>query len=42
MTEEMVIKHLNGNIFVSNDEFEYNSKTYKGAIFTLILPIQIN
>lgn len=39
MTEEMVLKHLKGNIIVSNDEYEYKSKKYIGAIFTIILPI---
>ena len=37
MTEEIIIKHLNGEIFVENKEFIYEGKSYKGALFRIIL-----
>ncbi len=39
MTEEMIIKHMYGTISVENNEFEFESKSYKGACFTVTLPI---
>ncbi len=41
MSEEIVKKHLKGNIFVSNDSFNYDGKNYHGAVFKIILPLNI-
>ena len=38
MTEEIIVKHMNGNIEVDNIEFGYNNKEYIGAIFRIALP----
>ena len=35
MTEEIIVKHLNGQIIVENKEFMYNNKNHKGAEFKL-------
>jgi len=40
MTEEIVTKHMKGEISVSNEEFEYKDKNYKGALFTISLPLK--
>lgn len=37
MSEEIVKKHLNGNLYVRNKEFTYKDIKYKGALFTIIL-----
>ena len=39
MSEEIIVKHLNGEIFVQNIEFNYNDKDYKGAEFTIKFPL---
>ncbi|MCK5109921.1 MAG: hypothetical protein KAQ94_00250 [Arcobacteraceae bacterium] len=39
MSEEMISKHMKGNLTVENEEFEYEGESYKGACFTIILPI---
>jgi len=39
MSMEMVQKHMNGTLSVVNSEFEYESESYKGACFTIKLPI---
>jgi len=39
MCQEIVYKHMNGNINISNVEFEYNNKIYKGASALIILDI---
>ncbi|RXJ85400.1 sensor histidine kinase [Arcobacter cloacae] len=36
---KIIIDKSHGELKVSNKTFEYNSKTYKGANFTIILPI---
>ena len=41
MTEEIITKHLNGQIFVENKEFVYDNKTYFGAQFTIELNLSI-
>ncbi len=41
MTEEIITKHLNGQIFVENKEFVYDNKTYFGAQFTIELSLSI-
>ena len=37
MTEEIITKHLQGQIFVENKEFTYEGKEYIGAQFTIVL-----
>lgn len=37
MTKEIIEKHMKGTISVSNVEYNYNDKSYKGAEFVLIL-----
>ncbi|WP_428024609.1 sensor histidine kinase [Arcobacter sp.] len=39
MTEEIISKGMNGEISVSNEEFENEGKKYFGAKFEIILPI---
>ncbi len=39
MTNQIITKHFKGEIIVSNEEFTYNNKSYKGACFKIILPI---
>ncbi len=38
MTEEIVTKHMQGTINVKNVNFTYQNNEYKGALFTLTLP----
>jgi signal transduction histidine kinase len=40
MTQEIIKKHLQGNIKVSNHKFEYNGEQYKGALFEITVPLQ--
>lgn len=42
MCEEIIVKHLNGKITVENDEFYIDDIKYKGAKFTIILPLNNN
>ena len=37
MTEEIITKHLDGEIYVKNKEFTYNDKEYIGAQFRIVL-----
>ena len=37
MTEEIITKHLDGEIYVKNKEFTYNGKEYIGAQFRIVL-----
>lgn len=39
MCEEILVKHMNGEISVKNKEFEYEGNSFKGAEFTLKIPI---
>lgn len=39
MSYTMVTKHLNGNLVANNVTYEYKKTKYKGACFTLSLPI---
>ncbi|QKJ22130.1 PAS domain-containing protein [Poseidonibacter lekithochrous] len=39
MSEEIVTKHLDGKIEVENVEYSYESEEYKGAEFTISLPL---
>ncbi len=37
MTKQMIEDHMNGDIFVSNKEFDYDGINYKGAQFKIVL-----
>ncbi|QKJ24388.1 sensor histidine kinase [Poseidonibacter lekithochrous] len=39
MSEEIISKHMNGEISVDNETYEYKDKTYTGAAFTLSIPM---
>lgn len=39
MCNEIIVKHLNGKIFVTNEFFTYESNEYKGSQFTIELPL---
>ncbi|BFU78706.1 hypothetical protein ALC152_19210 [Arcobacter sp. 15-2] len=41
MSEEIIRKHMNGSITVENTIFEYKHKEYKGALFTIAIPLQM-
>ena len=38
MSEQIITKHMNGQIKAQNVEYEYNNKSYKGAQFTIVIP----
>ena len=40
MSREIIIKHMKGEFFVKNDDFEYEHKKYRGAEFHIILNIE--
>ncbi len=40
MTEEIIIKHMYGTIPVINEKFRFKDVLYKGACFTITLPIK--
>ena len=40
MTDNIIRKHLNGTIQVASKEFEYENINYKGAEFTISLPLE--
>jgi PAS domain S-box-containing protein len=42
MTEEMVVKHMNGSIVASNTKYKYNGSNYLGAEFVITLPMKTN
>ena len=37
MCKEIINKHMNGEIYISNTSFEYKDKTYKGSLTKIIL-----
>ena len=39
MCNEIIVKHLNGKIFATNESFEYEGNKYKGSQFTIELPL---
>ncbi|PKI79962.1 histidine kinase [Malaciobacter halophilus] len=41
MSQEIISKHMNGEINVCNKEFKYNNKNYKGAQFTIKIPLKL-
>ena len=38
MCNEIIVKHLNGKIIVSNESFEYKNQKYIGSLFVIELP----
>ncbi len=40
MSTEIIKKHMNGNLIVSNEEYTYNNIKCRGAQFTIELPIK--
>ena len=38
MSEEIIVKNMNGQVSVSNTQYSYNNENYKGAVFTIKLP----
>lgn len=39
MSYEMISKHINGNLSVTNVQYTYNNIAYKGACFTIEIPL---
>ena len=39
MSREIIVKHMKGSLTVRNNEFTYNSKKYKGAVFEITLKL---
>lgn len=39
MSEEIISKHMGGKLYVYNEEYTHNNKTYKGAVFTIEIPL---
>jgi signal transduction histidine kinase len=40
MSNEIITKHMNGQIIVYNKEFIYENILYKGALFEITIPIK--
>ncbi len=40
MSEEIIKKHMKGDLTVSNEQYEYEGKIYTGACFTIVLSIK--
>ena len=40
MTEEIIVKHLDGKLFIKNVDIDYENKTYKGTEVTIELDIK--
>ena len=41
MSQEMIVKHIGGNLTVQNEEFEFEGVPYLGACFTITIPNNI-
>jgi len=41
MSQEMIEKHMNGELHVENRTFQYNNKSYTGALFTIKIPLKM-
>jgi len=39
MCQEIITKHMDGNITVNNESFNYQNISYSGAKFTIKFPI---
>ena len=42
MSQEIIVRHMNGSLSVENNSYLYNDKSYTGAVFTIILPMGEN
>ena len=42
ITHTIITKNLNGKVYATNDEYEFEGERYKGAKFTIILPLDTN
>ena len=40
MSNQIVTKHLNGQILVRNQEFKYKNEVFEGAEFTIEIPMK--
>ena len=40
MSQEIITRHLQGTIQAKNISFEYNNQNFKGAQFTITLPLK--
>jgi len=40
MSEEIIRKHMKGSIKVENTQVQYNNKEYKGALFSIVIPLE--
>lgn len=40
MCQEIIVKHIKGNIDLSNETYKYDENTYKGALFKLTIPLK--
>jgi len=41
MSNEIITKHMNGQIIASNKRFEYNNNYYTGALFEITIPLEV-
>tara|TARA_B100001063_G_scaffold112124_1_gene104629 strand:+ start:2278 stop:4191 length:1914 start_codon:yes stop_codon:yes gene_type:complete len=41
MSREIIVNHMKGTLLVKNDEFTFNNKQYKGALFEITLNFNI-
>jgi signal transduction histidine kinase len=41
MSREIIVNHMKGTLLVKNDEFTFNNKEYKGALFEIMLNFNI-
>ena len=42
MSLEIIQKHMDGTLTATNEEFTYENKDFKGAMFKIILPLDEN
>ncbi|MGB5793903.1 ATP-binding protein, partial [Poseidonibacter sp.] len=40
MSQEIISRHMNGVLEVSNTQYTYKNKSYKGAIFVIKIPFK--
>ena len=40
MCQEIIVKHIKGNIEVSNSNYEYNGEKLLGALFKITIPLE--
>ena len=39
MCQEIVTKHMNGHIDITNTQFKYNEKIHKGTLAVIVLDV---